>query len=757
MSFMGLEIQHYRILKYLGNGGMGEVFAAYDDRLGRKVALKRIRREHRLKPEVKDRLLLEARLLSTIEHPHICRIYDILEHQESDILVLELIEGESLRKIVGPEAAGDRPTEHGAGSPDVDRLRIAEQVASALAAAHERGVVHRDLKPDNVMLTSAGDVKVLDFGLASRVEDDPGTGEDSLRPPSGGLREDRPPAPLQEDLETPIMTPGDRIAGTPAYMSPEQVLGEPVGPASDMYALGILLHEMFTGKPAYEARGMAATLVKVARAQTASLAGVDPDVAALIERLESKAPARRPRAVDVCERLRWIRDRPRRRRRKTLLAAAMAFLFLSSVGLALQTHRLGIAAEHASREAQRANREAAVSDRVSEFMIELFELADPDSVRPAAALAEAGSITAREILAGGARKISTELTGQPLIRARLMGTIGEIQRKLGLFDDALPLALEALETRQRILGAEHPDVAESQAHLANLYLQLGRFDDAAELYESAIGIRRKIGGPRDLELAKCLNGLGIIRWNRGEYKAAETTYLEALRLREEALGPRHPEVATSLDNLAIVYKDQLRFDQAEPLYKRSLEIREEVFGTGHHRVAVSLNNLGVLYSDQRRFGEAEPLHERAIAIWKKILGAEHPTVGVALVNLANIRGELGQADRSRVLYDRALAIFETALGPDHPYVGYALAGRGSNLLDAGRHAEAEAPLTRAVTILENSLGPEHVDVGRRLKDLARAVAENGETSRADALLERSRRILANALGADHPEVSAAPA
>ncbi len=746
MSFIGLKVQHYRVFKVLGHGGMGVVYAAYDERLDRKVALKAIRREHRLKPEVKARLLREAQVLSGLEHPHICRIYDILDYQDSDILVLELIEGESLRTVFGPEATASTDRS------DVDLLKVAEQVASALAAAHEQGVVHRDLKPDNVMLTPRGDVKVLDFGLARRMENV--VGETSLQGdiPSASLREDVSSASLNPDHETPLMTQAGRFAGTPAYMSPEQVLGEPVNPASDMYALGILLQEMFTGKPAYEARGMPATLIKVARAQTASLAGLDPDLAALIERLESRAAARRPSAVDVCERLRWIHARPQRRRRQMLNAAAMAFLFLSSVALALQTHRIGLAAERANHEAQRANREAAISHQVSDFMVDLFELSDPDSVRPEAPPAEAGSITAREILAGGARKISVELAAQPLIRARLMGTIGEIQRKLGLFYEALPLALEALETRERILGPDHPDVAESQAHLANVYLQLGRFDDAAPLYKSSIRIRREAGG-QELELAKCLNGLGIVRWNRGDYEAAEATYLETLALREQALGPRHPDVATSLDNLAIVYKDQLRFDEAEPLYRRSLEIREAVLGPGHNRVAVSLNNLGVLYFDQHRFDEAEPLYERAIAIWEKTLGTEHHAVGVALVNLANIRHQLGQPGRSRALYDRALEIFETTLGPDHPYVGYALAGRGSNLLEAGRHAEAEAPLARALAILEKSLGPEHVDVGRRLKDLARALAQNGETSRANALLERSRRILAKSLGADHPEVA----
>ncbi len=753
MSFVGLKIQQYHVFKYLGSGGMGDVYAAYDQRLDRKVALKAIRREHRLKPEVRARLLREARVLSGLEHPHICRIHDLLDYQDTDILVLELIEGESLKAVFGPAARAF------ADRSKIDRLEVAEQMASALAAAHEQGVVHRDLKPDNTMLTPKNDVKVLDFGLARRVDEAAVAGidtaaEGTLR--SGALPDHsvRDGDTLIDSAETRLRTRQSRIAGTPAYMSPEQVLGEAITPASDMYSLGILLQEMFTGKSAYKANSLRATLIKVSLARTSPIEGIDPDLAALIERLESKAPGRRPSAVDVCERLRWIRGRPQRRRRRTLRAATMAFLVLTSAALAVQTHRIGIAAGLANRQAERANREAAISGQVSDLMINLFELSDPDGGKTQQnRAAAADSVTAREILGRGAERISSELSGQPLIRARLLGTISEIYRKLGLFDEALPLATEALETRQGILGSEHADVAESQAHLANLYWRLGRFDDAAPLYESSIRVREQSHGSYHAELATSLNGLGIIHWNRGDYKSAEAHHLRALEIREQALGPRHPEVATSLDNLAIVYKDQQRFDEAEPLYRRALGIREETLGPGHNRVATSLNNLGVLYLDQRKLDRAKPLYERALAIWEDTLGESHHAVGVALVNLATIHEELGNSAQSRALNDRALAILETALGPDHQYVGYALAGRGSNLLNAGRPAEATAPFARALAILEKSLGSEHVDVGRRLKDLARALAESGETSRAELLLERSHKILEKALGADHPEVT----
>ncbi len=461
MSFVGLNIQQYHVFKYLGSGGMGDVYAAYDQRLDRKVALKAIRREHRLKPAVKARLRREARVLSGLEHPHICRIYDLLDHQDTDILVLELIEGESLKTIFGPAAAASTDLPYG---EQVDRLKIAEQVASALAAAHQQGVVHRDLKPDNAMLTPRGDVKVLDFGLARRVD------EGIASPPPGTLAggEHRPEAfsnrapgdddTLQSSAVTLLHTELGQLAGTPAYMSPEQVLGEAITPASDMYSLGVLLQELFTGKPAYEANSLPATLIKVSRAETSPIEGVDTDLAALIERLESKEPGHRPTAVDVRDRLRWIRSRPQRRRRRTLRAATMAFLALTSAALAIQTKRIGLAAGQAEH-------------------------------------ANAGSITAREILDGDTEKTSFEISDQPLVRARLLGTISEIYRRLGLFDEALPPATEALAIWRDTLGESHHAVGVALADLAAIHEELGNFAQSRAFNDRALAIFETAPGP----------------------------------------------------------------------------------------------------------------------------------------------------------------------------------------------------------------------------------------------------------------------
>ena len=727
MSFIGHKIRQFRVLDLLAKGGMGDVYIAYDERLQRKVALKALRQEHRPNAEVKARLLREARILSQLEHPCICRIYDLLEEEDTDVLVLELIEGESLKSAF---AKGPLSNEQ--------KMRIARQVAEALAAAHGRGVIHRDLKPDNVMLTPAGDVKVLDFGLSRTMEEDTTVTSGSPR----DLMDPGDPEELNRRFETQLGS----IMGTVAYMSPEQAQGEAASAASDMYSYGLLLHELFTATKPYDPdQSFTLMLTKVAKAETYPALGIDPDLAGLIERLKSLAPAARPSAIDAGERLRWVREKPRRRRMRGIRISLMILLVAVATALGFQAHRIGREAERANREAERAGQEAESARHVSQFLVDLFELSDPG-------IARGNTVTAREILDDGAAKIAAELADQPLIQARLMGTIGTVYGKLGLFDQAVPLLRQALATRSQRLGDEHVETAESQVQLAYVYWQQGKFDQAAPLYESSIATQEKELGADHPDLADSLNGLGIIHWRQGEYDAAVGLYQRALSIRERALGESHPEVAATLDNLAIAFRDLQQMTEAEPLYRRSLRIREVNLGDDHPEVATSLNNLGVLYLDQKRFAEAEPLYQRALEIWQKAMGPEHPAVGVGLINLATIYDELGDRARASELYDRALSVLEGALGPEHPYVAYALAGQGTVLFKEGRLAEALRPLNRALAILEKSLGPEHVDVGHRLKELARIFKGLGEPARAEEHLERARKILAKTLGPDHPEV-----
>jgi serine/threonine protein kinase len=203
------------------------------------VALKVIRAEHRLDEETKARFLREARILSQLEHPHICRIYDLIEQTDADMLVLELVNGKSLREAIR------------AGLDPMQRMTIARQILDVLTVAHAKAIIHRDLKPDNIMIDLNGDVKILDFGLARSIEELSETL--SLQPSSSPVdRGEAVPEPSIRISVSDQLTQLGSVVGTLSYMSPEQARGETVTTACDMYSCGLLLQEIFTGRPAYE-------------------------------------------------------------------------------------------------------------------------------------------------------------------------------------------------------------------------------------------------------------------------------------------------------------------------------------------------------------------------------------------------------------------------------------------------------------------------------------------------------------------------
>ena len=336
---IGTTIGHIRIEERLGEGGMGEVFRGFDEALQRRVAVKALHADRRFSPQAKARFLREARLLSKLDHPSICRIYDLLEGEDSDVLVLEYIEGSTLRTFVDGDAV------------DEDRaLRLALQVADALQAAHREHIVHRDLKPENVMVDSQEQVKVLDFGIARSAQAPLSVTRAHTVVDPERARWSALQANTTVDMKTDDLLPtGDatgevatlhteegHVLGTARYMSPEQAVGGEITEASDIYSFGIMLQEMITGEPAYGAAVGTDLLLKVFRAETARFTGTDPDLARLIGDMECVDPTARPSAASVASRLRWILGKAERARAGKIriglgLAAALVLAIASAI------------------------------------------------------------------------------------------------------------------------------------------------------------------------------------------------------------------------------------------------------------------------------------------------------------------------------------------------------------------------------------------------------------------------------------------
>ncbi|MEL7061248.1 MAG: serine/threonine-protein kinase, partial [Acidobacteriota bacterium] len=418
MSVAGDRVGTIVLQRRLGVGGMGEVWAGHDERLDRKVAVK-ILRDELLDAESRLRLRREARMLSRLEHPGVCRLYDLIEDEGASALVLELVEGRSLREVLDD----DDP-------PRRERLRLALDVADALVAAHLAGMVHRDLKLNNIRVRPDGRAVLLDFGLA--------------RPTDA-----RPIAtrPLERSmLEDPGLSRLGATPGTVGNMSPEQARGEEVTPASDVYAFGLLLHELLGRVAPYPpGLGVEELRIKAVEGDLRPLEGVDRATVELIRSLERGEPAERPSMLEVRQRLQALAERPARRRRRLIAAAVAIGVLVGGAKVASDLERERRAALAAKSVADSAREEAVERRREAEqtvaFLESLFEGSDP-------AAARGRETSARELLERGAERIHADLADQPLVSARLLRTIGRVSQSLGDFERAERLIAESIALRR---------------------------------------------------------------------------------------------------------------------------------------------------------------------------------------------------------------------------------------------------------------------------------------------------------------------
>lgn len=746
MIGIGDTIGHLRVTAELGEGGMGRVLLARDDRLDRDVALKTVRGGDALDTAGRARLRREARVLSRVDHPAICQLYDLLEVGDELLLAMERVDGENL----ATRLARGRP-------PRKEALRIAEQVAAALAAAHAVSVVHRDVKPDNVMVRPDGSVKVVDFGIA-HTEREPASEDGAAATPP---------------VDSEGLTVTGELFGTPRWMSPEQARGETATAASDMYSFGLLLHALVCEAPPYPP-GLSTDEAwrKAMWGDVRPPRLADPALRGLLQDLEAQQPGDRPSAVATLERLRHILDRPRRRLVRGAGVAAMAGIVIGGIvsGFGLREARRSLEAARVAEAA--AEREAATARAVADFLAEVFVVADPHS-------GGGGDATAREILAAGAERIERDLANQPLLRARLMTTIGEVATRIGLYDQAEPLIDGGLAIRRAALGPTHPEVADSLLARANLWRETGQHDRASPLYRQVVEIRRAATGEGSAETAAAVNYLARNAWDRGRWDEAETLYLEAISTLEGAEGVDATSLAHPLNNLGLVYWRQARYDEAEVLLRRALEIRRRAHGNVHPDVAGSLNNLGNLLRDSGRYGEAAQMLGESLAQHEEMLGPDHMYTLDTVNNLAIVYARSGRFDDASRLYHRALEGFERTFGPgservgnqllnlgslevrrgrpeaalplleragevylatvgrEHPVAAYPIASAADALRDLGRHEEAERRYRQALDIQEALLRPGHPDLMETLEGYALMLERAGRTAEAAAVRERA--------------------
>ncbi len=731
MELIGRRFGHIRVTDVVGAGAMGDVYAAYDETLERKVAVKVLNEDQRLDDDARDRLLREARALSKLDHRNICRIHDYIESEDVDLLVLEFIDGRTLF-----DCQLDQFTRG-------EKMRIAMSVAEVMVAAHRAGILHRDLKPENVMLTHDGEVKVLDFGLARWLNR-------ARAARSSGSRRAIVGASPGENLSTVdtlvlAVDPDDTGAltatggrrdyqatqvgitlGTPLYMSPEQARGESLTPASDMFSFGLFLQWLFTGaEPHPDNLSARDVIMRVARGETLPVDKSAPrDVAALIQRLKSFAPADRPTAVEVVEKLRYFEARPQRVARRSAIAAIIILILLGvwRYTVDLKTERAKAVAAQAEAEKRRAQAENLI-----EFMLGDLR----KKLEPVGRLDILDDVGARSMTYMASLDPATMSVDELARNAKALNQLADVRIFQGKTPEALTMLNKALQFGN-IAVARAPKNGDAQMAVGATHFFMGY---AFRLQGNSTEALRHMR-----EYMKAGDALASIDPEKKEYQL------------ERAYGHSGVALALEVDGTREGLREALQH------YETSLDIKEKLaareagdagvqadLARAYNKVGWVLFQLGDLRPARQRF-------EREVAIYRALVARDTNNTDYAhrlanaMAYLAQSLNAAGESAAAYSLWQEELSIERRLAARDRENVDWqrnvavTMRRLGAALLNRGDSAGAVSLTRESRSLLRQAIekAPTRaewpLDLSSAEIDYARALARSGSTREAEVVL-----------------------
>lgn len=724
----------YEVVRPLGEGGMGEVFLATQrtDAFTRAVAIKVVKRGMDT-DEVLRRFALERRILASLAHPNIAQLQDAgATNDGRPYFVMEFMDGDRI------DAYSDR-----VGLTVEGRLGLFQTACAAVQHAHRNLVVHRDIKPSNVLVSADGVVKLVDFGIGTVLSGPEGAHDGRTR------------------------TSARRL--TPDYASPEQLRGETVTTAADVFALGVLLFELLAGDRPWP-RSESDDATRVQR-MTTTATPRPSDVVAGSERLDAAERTRRARhlrgdldnivlraihpepdrryssAAAISEDIdRYLEGRPVLARGDSVAYRASKFVrrnrWLVATAAAVVVGLIGVTAT-TSIQSRRVVRERDKAREVQSFLLETFGASTADG--PAG-----DSTTVRQLLAGQAASVRTTYSEDPELLAEMLTVLADAYERLGLHGDAEPLARESLAIRSELWSADHADVASTTTLLGWIRHQQGASEEAVELLDESVSMWRRLGRGDEEGLARALNDLGSVYDQLGRTDEAEALLREALVLRRAHAGPLDRAVAVTSSNLATLMYRRGDYVAADSLGRAAVEALRASVGPDHQRTFVAQSNLATFRWVAGDLDGAAELYEELLAEQYELGGGRNRRTASAMVTYASLLRARGESDAAERLLTDALDIQEEILDPDHRDIGNTTRVLGILLLQSGR-AEASVPyLERALAVNRSAYGDAHRQVGESLVGLANAHGVLGRTDRAVQEYRDGIAILDSALGEAHP-------
>jgi eukaryotic-like serine/threonine-protein kinase len=729
------RVGRYRIVRLVGEGGMGAVFEAEQDVPRRIVALKLIK-PGLAGPDILRRFGLETQALGRLQHPGIAQIYEAGTADThvglQPYLAMEFINGETLRSYVESRRL-----------TVPQRLDLMAKICDAVHHAHQRGLIHRDLKPGNILVDENGQPKVLDFGVARLVHVDPFVSR-------------------QTDV--------GQLVGTLAYMSPEQVQADPLelDIRSDVYTLGVILYELLAGRLPHVANGLPHDITRaICEEDPRPLSTIDGTYRGDLETIAAKALEKEKErryssaAALASDIRRYLHDEPIAARPQTAayqlrkfakrnrgLVVAVATVITVLVAGIVGTSVAAVRARRAQVAAQAAEQTAQA---VSAFL-------QNDLLAQAGPSAQAGptsrpdpDVKVRTALDRAAAVVGQRFPSQPLVEAAVRRTIGETYRDLGLFPEAQRQVEAALQLHRRLLGDRDATTVDTLNALASLFWLQGKYAAAEPLFVEIVDARRQLSGDTASETLTAMNNLGLLYSFEGKLAQAEPLLEQTLAARRQLSGETNLETITSTTNLSQLYDREGKYAEAARLGEAALAARRRVSGPEHPDTLTVMNNLSSVYRNQGRYAEAAALLESTVAIRRRVLGDEHPNTLTALNNLGNVYMNLGRVAEAQALFTDLLVVRKRVLGEEHANTLMTANNLGGILRFKGQYAAADAMVGEALANERRVYGEDTPDALVMASNLGLILACERKGEAARTLLNRTLAARIRVSGSTHPE------
>jgi eukaryotic-like serine/threonine-protein kinase len=603
---------------------------------------------------------MSRRSLAALNHPNIGRLYDGgVSETGLPYLVMEYVEGVPVTTYCDDNKL------------DLDqRLDIFLDICRAVEHAHRNLIVHRDLKPGNILVTPDGHVKLLDFGIAKLLDDQIIAPDDQVH-----TRED-----------SRVMTPD--------YASPEQIMGKPVSTASDVYALGVLLHELLTGVRPHRFAGMSKLEIE-RRLESTSLTRPS-------QRVGESPEASIYRSKD------WVHH-----------------LYGDLDSIVMMALRI---------EQERTN-------QIAGFLSGLFSELNPNQ-----SLGE--DISARELLDRGAERIGITLRDQPLSQSDILMAIGGVYFNIFDMDKALDAYSRSFAIRDSMLGPADIRTAESQYWIARAHAELAQYDLADSLYQSAGTKFAGVDHPNARwQRFRAIGDRALVYRLQGDTDAAEPLFLESIAGLRSELGNMHVELARMLNNYSILLNDKGRYQESADFISEALNINRTVTGDVNTDVMRDMTNLAANKVYLGQIAEADSLFARAQELANQLLPPTHSVRATIMNNRASLLIMLDKPVEAEALYNDVIDLRLQTVGENHPLTGIARMGLANALISQQRFADAGLVAKQSIATMDASLPPTHWAHNAVRAIQAIAKHGSGDEISAAALMDANFPALLEARGA----------